>query len=688
MSFSSSTRQDAPVRAATQTYEPLAKAVLRHRLLADIFPASALYTWATSTFWIHWNMRKSEELAMLRRLSIPFLPSTLFVTALLWTLGVVPVIVLRKSRITATPSPSPSPSHMLKTAFLKTHTLYALITYAFASLCTTTIHILLSRTLTTNDGLNIFVKSRKHPYYVNGRFLYFVLSQIALAFAFHARDVLLDRYAVKWRQASPLDYYPSSRMSTFPQTPQFATASRYLHRAVRVAVASIAFTTAVLIGYTVTFGLARTFVLPIFLRIPVVSLFLRPFSGHFLRGSWTISLLPRNLSLIWRVLLLSLTTCSGWEFAEILFDDKVQLTISVASQTADPGLTLVSGAGSTDLYFKYLAYHELCQLAQDDSALAGTRRTAIFGDQKYNPSIWSTFVRESLLTLGNDYQLLLRRGKPAPPPAPAPATPAKPKGPEPPATPFIRKPIFKSASQSPVRSVLESFASDGTVTQAFETSVESTAAHLPEIFKAIESPVASVQRKVAAEAALVSKEAKAVASAPSKGASSAIRSLSAQLPRGLVNVAVECREWWSRERFSKAAEGALPNRELDALIVEVLSHLVCASLTEDRYGIVQRDIPRILEAMLSFMTALEDYQAELLKQAPPTTDDPSASQAERVVNVRLREELTRAGDVISLVGDALKLGIIRIVQTFRDRLAAFRFPPRTARKLQGFVDYN
>lgn len=37
---------------------------------------------------------------------------------------------------------------------------------------------------------------------------------------------------------------------------------------------------------------------------------------------------------------------------------------------------------------------------------------------------------------------------------------------------------------------------------------------------------------------------------------------------------------------------------------------------------------------------------------------------------------------------ALKEGIARVVRTFGEKLGAFKFPPRTARKLQGFVDYN
>lgn len=35
----------------------------------------------------------------------------------------------------------------------------------------------------------------------------------------------------------------------------------------------------------------------------------------------------------------------------------------------------------------------------------------------------------------------------------------------------------------------------------------------------------------------------------------------------------------------------------------------------------------------------------------------------------------------------LKEGVARIVRTFGDKLLAFKFPPRTAKKLQGFLDY-
>lgn len=89
--------------------------------------------------------------------------------------------------------------------------------------------------------------------------------------------------------------------------------------------------------------------------------------------------------------------------------------ILVSQRTADPALTLISGiASSSDDYFRHFAYAELKQLAMDDTPAASARRTALFGDQKYNPSLWSCLAREGLMLLGTDYQLFLRRGAPAP----------------------------------------------------------------------------------------------------------------------------------------------------------------------------------------------------------------------------------------------------------------------------------
>ena len=88
-------------------------------------------------------------------------------------------------------------------------------------------------------------------------------------------------------------------------------------------------------------------------------------------------------------------------------------------------------------------------------------------------------------------------------------------------------------------------------------------------------------------------------------------------------------------------------------LCKVLCRLVCASLEEDAYGVVQRDIPKILEALLSFLTALEDYQAELnAKYSLPPPDVLANLPAKDVAEKEtLAMEAARASEVTSVVAD-------------------------------------
>jgi nucleoporin NDC1 len=155
-----------------------------------------------------------------------------------------------------------------------------------------------------------------------------------------------------------------------------------------------------------------------------------------------------------------------------------------------------------------------------------------------------------------------------------PATPApKPKsgGPVAPATPFIRKSVFRTTSSSPLHSVVESLAADGTVTQALEHSLDTTVAHLPDLFKSTgrPAPVAAVQKTVAtvkaARPTLLEK----------------IPTPSGLIPQKVQAATKELAQWWSRPRASRLADTTVPNRETDILVAEGrpfhLGHLVSES---------------------------------------------------------------------------------------------------------------
>lgn len=654
------------VPPASQTYEPLVRSVLRQRLTRNIFALSAAFTLVVNIV----LGGEDETSAFARLLS----PGTWTMACLKWFVGVLPVIAMRKVYLTSVATPATSPAKMLTNAIAKPSTRQCLAVYMS---CTLMLVMLYMSSFTLEERerlrLNIFVKSRKHPYYLNGRLVFLVLAQLWLAASFLLRNIMLDRFVFRW--AKPLK--PSELPYSASNLP-------------KLFLTMVLFTSFSSIAYSVAFGLSRMLVLPLLLKLPVVSSIARPFIGHFAKGAWTLTLPISHWSLLTRSFMMGLVTVMSWEFAESLFDAYVPQPIKVGTLTADPNVTVVSGITTQDTIFAHFAYSELAELASDESSTGSSRRTALFGDQKYSPSLWNVLARQTLLRLGQDYQAFLRRGAPITPPvAVAPAVP-KPK--DPPSTPLIRKAIFKAPQQSPLGSMLDSVSSDSELSKAAnavagEMEERANQMHIPELFRS----VAPSSVAAPAAGAILAKPTSSIIS----GFTAQLKSYSRNLvvgycPTWLKELTMRWNEWFYRERLNKVVEVCLPNRELDALIIEALSHFVCTSLVEDRYGVVQRDIPRIIEAFLSFLSAIEDYQIEVnAKYTPPTPDELSRGDTKILEEKeRMRLEVARAGDVLVVVSDALKTGVANISRTFGDKLVAFKFPPRTARKLQSFVDYT
>jgi len=92
--------------------------------------------------------------------------------------------------------------------------------------------------------------------------------------------------------------------------------------------------------------------------------------------------------------------------------------------------------------------------------------------------------------------------------------------------------------------------------------------------------------------------------------------------------------------------------------VPALSHLACASLKEDRYGVVQRDLPKILEAFLSFLGALEDYRAEIVKECPSHDDIAASSGKEQEDKLRTLHEVIQAVEPLDQLQDGASLSSV------------------------------
>jgi nucleoporin NDC1 len=97
-----------------------------------------------------------------------------------------------------------------------------------------------------------------------------------------------------------------------------------------------------------------------------------------------------------------------------------------------------------------------------------------------------------------------------------------------------------------------------------------------------------------------------------------------------------------------------------------------ASLQEDRYGVAQADIPKILEGLVTYLSTLESYTKELNQLA----DDGKFPSA--VVRTAV------SGSIQPLV-DALRDGIAGIAHTFRAYLDDLKLPPSVATRVKGFL---
>ncbi|KAF5389266.1 hypothetical protein D9757_003532 [Collybiopsis confluens] len=653
---------------ASQTYEPVIKSVLRQRLTNRIFALSAACCWLESILWTIWGLGGRDILGFRAILLVPFLPSTLAVAAVTWLLVVVPVVVIRKIHLTASKTNANSPARTWESAKAKSSTKHALMIYSASAIAAAALHVCLAYVNESkvhgDPRLSLFVKSKRYPYYLNGRLLFLVLSQLTLALGSLWRNFMLDRFAFKW--SLPPNQH---RINIFEIT--------------RVVIIAGLFTSASLSFACLAFAVIRMS-FPVIYKLPLLPTVLRPFTGHFVRGSLTVMLPFSHVGLLFRAWFLGFTTFFLWEISEFLFDVIIPQPINASTLIADASVALISGLSSSDKIIRFFSLLELAEIASADSAHAIARRSDLFSDQKYSPNQWSQLCRESLLLLGNDYQLLLRRGAPAPPSAePAPAAKQQLQMPATP-TPLLKKDIFRKGKSSPIRTVLDSFAADGSFAQAIDEGAESI-----QLLKSAEGVMLPQLEKSKADVVKSVSEATETVTYFRETLGGKLFNFADRHVPGSVSASLtRLREWWSQERFSKTVEGCVAFRELDVLTIQVMSRLICASLTEDRYGVVQRDTSKILEAMLSFLSAIEEYQVEVNARYKAPSNDDNLSPKEFQQREWTRIEVEKAQDALGLVGNALKEGVADIVRTFGDKLSAFKFPPQTARKLQGFLDYS
>lgn len=158
----------------------------------------------------------------------------------------------------------------------------------------------------------------------------------------------------------------------------------------------------------------------------------------------------------------------------------------------------------------------------------------------------------------------------APAPAPAPKTVQVPA--QFPKALYLHTQVLKPAQSSPLRSALETIASDGPITAALTSTAEASVSQIPELFRSVmPSQSAAVAERAGAAVETVKKgeqEIKQLASLPGQWTSQFRGEIARRSPAAAGHVVARLQEWWHRERVFRVVEAALPNRKMDGLAVD------------------------------------------------------------------------------------------------------------------------
>ncbi|XP_060744393.1 nucleoporin NDC1 isoform X1 [Tachysurus vachellii] len=109
--------------------------------------------------------------------------------------------------------------------------------------------------------------------------------------------------------------------------------------------------------------------------------------------------------------------------------------------------------------------------------------------------------------------------------------------------------------------------------------------------------------------------------------------------------------------------------------LEGLSHLVAASYSEDKYGVVQTTLPSILSSMLSLQEAVDrHFKLPHASSKPGKTSNSLGDSTYKTLRFALRA--------------TLKTAIYRITTTFKEHLQSVSIPAEQQKRLQQFLEYK
>ncbi|KAG0324536.1 Nucleoporin NDC1 [Podila horticola] len=377
---------------------------------------------------------------------------------------------------------------------------------------------------------------------------------------------------------------------------------------------------------------------------------------------WSIGLAFR---LFWNTLI----TTALLESVHAICDQFLSKTMEVTNTSVDPNACLISGLNvdgsntSPESILTYHAFQELHQLA----GYSPSRRADIFNDVICVPSTWKQISTKCLQAMNKGASRIESLNPKAPGTAPVSESVNG-------LTKRKLAPGKGGAMETDIFNKAKPVRQSTSWLQETLNGVQDVLDNL----KGASTEELLVQQKLAEEVAAgktVDPTLRPVSTGPRKRPEVlAFRWLAKTISDLISN-------WpWLQKQFSSS--GPRPNPAVlcvmdDYQLViwsfQSLARMVNASFREDKMGVVQKDIPAILESMVGLLTSLEKFVGSAQFQTAVS----SSESAHALVGVRS----------VAMV-QALKTSIYQIVRTFKNHLGDFVIAPNTAERLGQFVDLD
>ncbi|MBW0467273.1 hypothetical protein O181_006988 [Austropuccinia psidii MF-1] len=606
-----------------------------------------------------------------------------------WASATIPIMILKRTQLTASQTYAPNRYNKLFAVLSSNQFMTSYLFCSISAVLLWATYVLAALALNENPELNFFKSfpGRGAPQ-INERPIYLLASGLYTSFCYS----FLMTYQGKWH------YSPS-------EIPEHLTIPQRIFKSlvprVKIIKSLIFYSSG---SFLPIYLIARRYIIRaiIFSKYVQLTKFIKP---HMVMLIKLDSVFTLTSSI--RLICLNVLMVAMWEIVQSLWDVYSSHPLDLSQFHPEPNKCLLEGIRSSDPRIRHHAIYELAHISWSDPV----RRITIFKDIRTSPRTLNLIIDECLNTIDSMKAMAIYRGQLPRPSSSSQSQTSTSNCQTTSATHSALKndlpQLFNqpsSNSKSWKQTLLQNLLSSNEPkpqTKPVQLSTPKSALNsspsyqIPEIFQSDRKRHSGFQKPLQASSDDQTTKNSLHSSQPVDPYKGQRRQkVVPKVWRLLLNsqlfaysqIGVKLETWLFCPLMTSELDKCLGSRQTCSLAVEVVTNLTCASLTEDQYGVLQDQIPRILESLVDCCSALESLRSEICKEFDlpiSPVDNNSINKSESATISPLQTILLQTLDEYSLsLSTRLKDGISGIMNQFKPFLSEMKLTPKVNRWLQ------